>query len=250
MKVRYRGGVSEMQGTVWLCRSGPTEGLRIIGINWAAIPWAQKVYANRNASVELVGRLERDGMHVTETPKRPLVEPLVEPRYPLPCEEPPGGLKIRHPGRLTENDRVAAFEYAEAQADHSVSWVHWAPSRKGAAQNRPFRAEEDALVFTFMDNLAWHRMKIEERWGGKACVTKGVLSQEMSSAITSRAMTEIGREGRRHGLLCRTYAGHPEHYPERAKIGGMAWDPARLSSWVSQRLNGFPVELESPLAPF
>ena len=71
----------------------------------------------------------------------------------------------------------------------------------------------------------------------------------MQSAILARAMTEIGKEGRRHGLLCSSYAGHPEHYPERANIGGVAWDPVRLSSWISQRLAGFPVEFESPLEP-
>jgi hypothetical protein len=107
------------------------------------------------------------------------------------------------------------------------------------------------LVFTFTENLEAHRRRLEQLWGGPLCVAEGEMTSEVRSGIVSHAADLLRREGRRQGLLCESFglSSDSSHGPTRLSVNAVAWDPAKLSRWLSHELAGFPVHIDSPLVP-
>jgi hypothetical protein len=170
--------------------------------------------------------------------------------FPMPCESPPQGFHIRDPGRVGAEDEQAAVTYAEKQAEHGGTWLHWDPSLTRAERARS-PSKKGVFVFTFTENLEAHRRQLERLWGGPICVARADITTDTQTGIVAHAAALLRREGRQHGMLCQSFALSSDNTkgPRRVHVGALAWDPAKLSRWLSDELAGFPVEVTSPLVP-
>ena len=254
-RFRYRTHIRGAIGAPCLCqdRGGACEAGPVVkGLTWSSVPWARRLNGQLEASVELVGVLSRDALTLTEPPRRPLPvnEEETLTRFPLLCESPAQGWQIRDPGRVGREDKQAAVEYAEKQAEHSATWMYWDPSLTRAERTRS-PPQKGVFVFTFTENLEAHRRRLERLWGGPLCVAKGDITSEVQSGIVSHAADLLRREGRRQGLLCESFGMSSDNSngPNHIAVSALAWDPAKLSHWLSHELAGFPVHVNSPLVP-
>ena len=254
-RVRYRAHLRGVLGSPCLCqdRSGACEaGPVVTGLTWSSIPWARVPYGQPEASVELVGVLSPTALTLTQPPVRPAPvneeETLVH--FPMPCESPPQGFQIRDPGRVGGEDEQAAVTYAEKQAEHGGTWLHWDPSLTRAERARA-PSKKGVFVFTFTENLEAHRRQLERLWGGPLCVAGAEITTDTQSGIVAHAAALLRREGRRRGMLCQSFAISSDNSNGRRRVyvGGLAWDPVKLSRWLSDALAGFPVEVNSQLVP-
>jgi hypothetical protein len=254
-RFRYQTHIRGAFGTPCLCqdRGGACEGGPVVkGLTWSSVPWARRLNGQLEASVELVGVLSRDALTLTEPPRRPLPvnEEETLTRFPLLCASPAQGWQIRDPGRVDREHEQAAVEYAEKQAEHSATWMYWDPSLTRAERTRS-PPQKGVFVFTFTENLEAHRRRLELLWGGPLCVAKGDITSQVQSGIVSHAADLLRREGRRHGLLCESFGMSSDNSngPNHITVSALAWDPAKLSRWLSHELAGFPVHINSPLVP-
>jgi hypothetical protein len=217
---------------------------------WSSIPWVRQAYGQPEASVELVGVLSPRAFTLTQPPLRPapVNEEETLAHFPLPCESPPHGWQTRDPGRVAREDEQSAFAYAEKQAEHGGTWIHWDPLLTRAERARS-PSQKGVLVFTFTENLDAHRRQLERLWGGPLCVASAEISTDTQTGIVEHAAALLRREGRRQGLLCESFGVHSDNSNgrRRVSVSALAWDPAKLSRWLSDALAGFPVEVNSPL---
>lgn len=200
--------------------------------------------------MELVGVLSPGGLTLTEPPRRPVPvnEDETLAHFPMPCERPAAGWQVRDAGRVRSEDEQSAFAYAEKQAEHAGTWLHWDPSRTRAERARS-PTQKGVLVFTFTENLETHRRQLERLWGGPLCVASGEITTDTQNGIVARAAALLRREGRRQGMLCGSFGVSSDNSNgrKRVSVSALAWDPAKLSRWLSDALAGFPVEINSPL---
>jgi hypothetical protein len=252
-RFRYRTHIRGAIGTPCLCqgRSGECEtGPVVRGLMWPSVPWARRANGQLEASVEVLGVLSRGALTLTEPPRRPLPvnEEETLTRFPLPCERPAPGWQIRDPRRVRDEDEQAAITYAEKQAEHSATWIHWDPLVPRAERARA-SSQKRVLVFTFTEDLEAHRRHLERLWGGPLCVATGELTHEVQRGIVAHAVDLLRREGRRQGMLCESFSVSSDisNGLNRISVSGLAWDPAKLSRWLSNELAGFPVGVDSPL---
>ncbi|HKO53074.1 MAG TPA: hypothetical protein VJV79_35435 [Polyangiaceae bacterium] len=252
-RFRYRTHIRGAIGTICLCqdRGGACEaGAVVRGLTWASVPWARTVNGQLEASVELIGVLSSGALTLTEPPRQPpaVNEAETLTLFPLPCETPAQGWQIRDLRRVGRQDEQAAVTYAEHQAEHAATWIHWDPSLSRAERARS-SSQKGVLVFTFTENLEAHRHRLEQLWGGPLCVATGELTREAQSGIVAHAADLLRREGRRQGMLCGTFSVSSEisSGSNGVSVSGLAWDAAKLSRWLSHGLAGFPVDIKSPL---
>jgi hypothetical protein len=236
------------QGRGWVCEAGPV----VKGLTWSSIPWARRVNGQLEAPVELVGVLSKGALTLTEPPRQPppVNEEETLTSFPLPCERPAQGWQMSDPNRVRGEDQQAAVTYAEKQAEHSSTWLHWDPLLTRAERARS-PSHKAVMVFTFTENLEAHRRQLERLWGGPLCVAKGEFTSEVQRGIVSHAVDLLRREGRRQGMLCEHFgiSSDNSNGPNRLTVGTLAWDPAKLSRWLTHELAGFPVHINSPLVP-
>jgi hypothetical protein len=167
--------------------------------------------------------------------------------FPLPCESPAQGWQIRDRGRVGGEDEQSALTYAEKQAEHGGTWMHWDPLLTRAERARS--PSKGVLVFTFTENVEAHRRQLERLWGGPLCVASAEITTDTQSGIVAHAADLLRREGRRQGLLCGSFGVSSDNSSgqRRVHVSALAWDPGKLSRWLSDALAGFPVEINSPL---
>ena len=247
-KVRYDGWIHEK--SMCLCSTGTAvcDDMTIRGVDWKRIPWAKKALTGgREARVTLRGVLSPLGLEVTEPPER-----LPEPKEtvlsgPLPCAPPPGGFRQRH-GRIGTDDFRRLIGYAEWREDLSHLWSHYHPGvTPEESRIYPPRPKDHVMVFRFVSNADEHRRKLEQLWGGPICVVQGGIDKEIREAIATRGSWLAATEGRKHGLLCRTWAGYFDGAVDELYLGVTAWDRKMFESWLSEELAGFPVRVRSEL---
>ncbi len=230
------------------CAAGPV----VKGFAWSSVPWARRINGQLEASVELVGVLSRGALTLTEPPRRPLPvnEEETLTRFPLPCESPAQGWRIRDPHRVGGEDEQAAVKYAEKQAEHSAIWMYWDPLLT-RAERASSPHQKGVFVFTFTENLEAHQRRLEQLWGGPLCVAKADITSEVQSGIVAHAADLLRRGGRRQGLLCESFLMYSDNSngPNHIAVSVLAWDPAKLSRWLSHELAGFPVHVNSLLVP-
>jgi len=249
--MRFQGSLQQHRGDTSICerlRSAPGT-IPVVGLNWERVPWAQQRGDRTIAELELDGRLERDRFTVSAVRRwRPTA---VEHEPPLPCPEPAPHARVLDPSRVSPEHSRAAVEYAESQPDFVAVWAHWMipeALRQQPGKNQ-FEAEDGVLAFKFSDRLETHRAEIQKRYGGAVCVARGSIQRSVQEAISRRAALLLQREGTRHGRLDCSFSLVFDGRRERLEVGALAWDPARLGTWLSRELSGVPVDVRSALTP-
>jgi hypothetical protein len=147
------------------------QGLPVIGLDWADLPWAESAGDTTWAEARLVGTFDGETFTLTRPPAEPeaVIAPEDDP-FATPCPEPDGGWVVTDPALATEEAFEAARRYAEAQADYAALWIDYLvePSEEAGVDPATF-----VLNVRFTGNLAGHEAALREIYGGPLCVTTG-----------------------------------------------------------------------------
>ncbi|MBM3696234.1 MAG: hypothetical protein FJW79_09920, partial [Actinobacteria bacterium] len=102
------------------------QGMPVIGLDWADIPWAESAGDTTWAEARLVGYFDGETLTLSRAPAEPEpVEWVEENPFATPCPEPDGGWVVTDPALATQDAFEAARRYAEAQADYAALWIDY-----------------------------------------------------------------------------------------------------------------------------
>jgi hypothetical protein len=173
----FQGPVLDKQGLgpqlcSYLLESLPPqcEGVPVIGLDWADIPWAESAGDTTWAEVRLVGYFDGEAFTLSRPPAEP--EPQSGPDedpFATPCPEPAGGWVMTDPALATQEAFEAAQRYAASQPDYVALWIDYLvePSEDSDLGPAGF-----VLNARFTGDPAGHEAALREIYGGPLCVTR------------------------------------------------------------------------------
>jgi hypothetical protein len=149
------------------------QGLPVIGLDWADIPWAESAGDTTWAEARLVGTFDGEAFTLTRPPAawEPPANPEEDP-FATPCPEPDGGWVVTDAALATDAAFEAARRYAEAQPDYAALWIDnlVEPSEEVVPGPATF-----VLNVRFTGDPGGHEAALREIYGGPLCVTTGAL---------------------------------------------------------------------------
>ena len=156
------------------------QGMPVIGLDWADIPWAESAGDTTWAEARLVGTFDGETFTLTRQPAEPEpVELIEEDLFATPCPEPDGGWVVTDPALATQEAFEAARRYVEAQLDYSALWIDYLvePSEEVDLGPATFvlnvRFAESLTLGDVVGptDLAGLEAALREIYGGPLCVT-------------------------------------------------------------------------------
>jgi len=228
------------------------QGMPVIGLDWADIPWAESAGDTTWAEARLVGTFDGETFTLSRPPAQP--EPVSGPDedpFATPCPEPDGGWVVTNAALATEQAFEAARVYAEAQADYAALWIDYLvePSEEVDLGPATF-----VLNVRFTGNLAGHEAALREIYGGPLCVTTGARVTE--AALRSiQEQVNLGLDTP-EAVAAGIYAGHGQGTGVDTLRGVVVAtvfvviDDARAQAWLDARWGPGLVEVHGMLQPF
>lgn len=140
-------------------------GIPLEGWTWDAVDDETRASGTIWGDAHVVGTYDGITFTVEEAGRpRPASDPGVD--FTPPCPEPAGGWVAPDPTRTTEDDRAATVAAAEAEPDHTATWIAYLDATPADPEDPgPY-----VLVLGFTGDIARHRAAAEATWGGPLCV--------------------------------------------------------------------------------
>ena len=228
------------------------QGMPVIGLDWADVPWAESAGDTTWAEARLVGYFDGETFTLSRPPA--VLEPQSRPDedpFATPCPEPPGGWMVTNAALATQEAFEAARGYAEAQADYAALWIDYLvePSEAEGLSPATF-----VLNVRFTGNLAGHEAALREIYGGPLCVTAGAqvteaelrsIQEQVHLALNTPEAVAVG-----------IYAGYGQTTGVDTLRGVVVAtvfvviDDARAQAWLDARWGPGLVEVHGMLQPF
>jgi hypothetical protein len=167
-------------------------GVPLRGWDWSLVEGEQTSGETTWGDATIIGRFEGETFVVSSVGPYEAA-PDEGPDFTPPCEEPQGGWVVTDPTRASDEDRTEAIRDAEAQPDHTASWISYLTP--------PTDDTEDpglyVLVLGFAGDLERHRREAEELWGGPLCIFQQERTYRELRSIQRRledVAAEVGAE--------------------------------------------------------
>jgi len=140
-------------------------GVPLNGWDWELVDGEQAWRGTTWGDATVTGRFD-GGTFVVSSVGSYEPAPDVGFDFTVPCEEPDGGWVATDPTRTSDDDRLAATRDAEAEPDHTASWISYlTPPTESTEDPGPY-----VLVLGFTGDLDRHRAEAAKLWGGPLCV--------------------------------------------------------------------------------
>jgi hypothetical protein len=165
-------------------------GLRLKGWHWDAVPAEESSGGTRWGEYEVTGYYDGETFTFVDARVPPEFE-AEESTFDTPCQEPDGGWEVESPESATEDDRLAAIRYAEAQPEHAATWVDY------IHEPTEYTDPKDVILnIAFTADADQHEAEIRELWDGPLCVIErhGYTRAELSDIQNSPWEEDYGLE--------------------------------------------------------
>jgi hypothetical protein len=227
------------------------QGMPVIGLDWADIPWAESVGDTTWAEARLVGTFDGETFTLTRQPAEPeSVSYPDEDPFATPCPEPNGGWVVTDPALATQEAFEEARRYAEAQADYAALWIDSLvePSAEFSVNPPTF-----VLNVRFTGDPAGHEAALRAIYGGPLCVTTGAPATEAElRSIQEQVHLALDTP---EAVAAGIYAGHGQTTGVDTVRGVVVAtvfvviDDAAAQAWVDAKWGPGLVEVHGMLVP-
>jgi hypothetical protein len=228
------------------------QGMPVIGLDWADIPWAESAGDTTWAEARLVGTFDGENFTLTRAPAEP--EPVIAPEedpFATPCPEPDGGWVVTDPDLATMEAFEAARRYADAQPDYAALWIDYLvePSEEVDLGPATF-----VLNVRFTGNLAGHEAALREIYGGPLCVTLASAQVTEAELRSIQEQVHLGLDTP-EAVAAGIYAGHGQGTGVDTLRGVVVatvfvvLDDAAAQAWLDAKWGPGLVEVSGMLVP-
>ena len=226
------------------------QGMPVIGLDWADIPWAESAGDTTWADARLVGTFDGETFTLTRAPAEPEpVEWVEEDPFATPCPEPDGGWVVTDPALATQEAFEAAQRYAEAQPDYSALWIDYLVEPTEAAGVDPATF---VLNVRFTGDLEGHEAALREIYGGPLCVTLAATQVTEAELRSIQEQVNLGLNTP-EAVAAGIYAGHGQGTGVDTLRGVVVAtvfvviDDARAQAWLDAKWGPGLVEVSGML---
>jgi hypothetical protein len=223
------------------------EGVPVVGLDWAAVPWAETAGGTTWAEALVVGTFDGEQFTLTQAPERADDEPAseVDP-FASPCPEPSGGWVVIDAGRATQGGFDAAQSYAAAQPEYAGLWIDQLGATVGEGG---FDAASFVLNVTFTGDPAGHEAALREIYGGPLCVGGAERTAAELDSIAAELPTVLSSaEAEAAGIYARTGASYATDVMRNVVVATVFAVIGDGQAWVDARYGAGTVVLSSMLS--
>lgn len=223
------------------------QGVPVVGLDWAAIPWAETAGGTTWAEALLVGTFDGEQFTLTQAPARADGPPAPEPDpFASPCPEPSGGWVVTDAALATADAFGAAQAYAAAQPEYAGLWIDQLQDPVGEAG---FDPATFILNVTFTGDLAQHEAALREIYGGPLCVSGAERpAAELEAIVAGLGVALDSAEAEAAGIYARGGASYATDVMRNVVVATVFAVTGDGQAWVDARYGAGAVVLSSMLS--
>ncbi len=220
-------------------------GVPVVGLDWAAVPWAETAGDTTWAEAVVVGTFDGEQFTLTQAPQRAGAGPTPEgDPFASPCPEPSGGWVVTDASLATQEAFDAVQAYVLTRPDHAGLWI----DQLGSAGGESFDVASFVLNVTFTGDLEAHEAALRAIYGGPLCVTGAERSAaELDSILAGLSVALNSAEAKAAGIYAdggASYATDVMHNVVVATVFAVTGDG---QAWLDARYGAGAVVLSSML---
>jgi hypothetical protein len=221
-------------------------GVPVVGLDWAAVPWAETAGDTTWAEALLVGTFDGEQFTLTQAPAPAEGRPAPEPDpFASPCPEPSGGWVVTDASLATEAAFGAAQAYATAQPDNAGLWIDQLQDPAGEAGLDPATF---VLNITFTGDLAGHEAALRAIYGGPLCVGGAARSAaELDTIVAGLPVVLASAEAEAVGIYASGGASYATDVVRNVVVATVFAVTGDGQAWVDARYGAGAVVLSSML---
>jgi hypothetical protein len=222
-------------------------GVPVVGLDWAAVPWAETAGDTTWAEALLAGTFDGEQFTLTQAPERADGQPAPEPDpFASPCPEPSGGWVIADAERATEAAFDAAQAYAAAQPEYAGLWIDQLGTIAGEGG---FDVASFVLNVTFTGRVADHEAALREIYGGPLCVSRAERSAaELDAIVAGLPVVLASAEAEAAGIYASVGASYGTDMVRNVVVATVFAVTGDGQAWVDARYGAGAVVLSSMLS--